>query len=84
MTAKLLVCHGGSDPHVPFGQVGEFGEEMTEARVDWQVIVYGGAQHGFTRADAIAGATPGVAYDERADRRSFSAISAFLSDAFAA
>jgi dienelactone hydrolase len=83
VTAKILVCHGGSDPHVPFSQVGEFGQEMTEAEADWQVIVYGGAQHGFTHGDAVAGATPGVAYDERADRRSFSAIGAFLSEAFA-
>jgi dienelactone hydrolase len=80
VTAKILVCHGALDPHVPMAQVNAFSEEMTSAGADWQLILYGGAQHGFTHRDAIAGVTPGVAYDERADARSFAAITQFLSE----
>jgi dienelactone hydrolase len=46
--AKILVCHGALDPHVPMTQVSAFAEEMKRAGADWQLIVYGGAMHGFT------------------------------------
>ena len=78
--ARVLVCHGALDPHVPMADVVRFTEEMDRAQADWQLIVYGGAMHGFTHEHAIPGATPGVAYDARADQRSFLAARAFLAD----
>lgn len=83
LAAKVLVCHGADDPHVPFDQVAGFSAEMARAHADWQLIVYGGAQHGFTHRHAVPGAVPGVAYDEAADRRSFTAIGGFLAEVFA-
>jgi len=80
--ARVLVCHGGMDPHVPLGDVTAFAEEMNHARADWQLIMYGGALHGFTHARAVPGATPGVAYDPLADARSFAATRAFLAEVF--
>jgi dienelactone hydrolase len=79
--AKVLVCHGALDPHVPMADVMSFAEEMTGAGADWRLIMYGGALHGFTHEHAIPGATPGVAYDKRADQRSFLAARAFLAEA---
>lgn len=81
--ARMLVCHGALDPHVPPGDVTAFAEEMSAAAADWQLIMYGGAVHGFTHAHARPGAIPGVAYDPRADARSFTATSAFLAEVFA-
>src|SRR6266704_2056224 len=46
--AKILVCHGALDPHVPITQVTEFVQEMNQAGADWHPIIYGGAMHGFT------------------------------------
>lgn len=83
VTAKVLACHGALDPHVPMTDVVAFTEEMTRAGADWQVIVYGGAMHGFTHADAVEGAAPGVAYHAATDRRSFAAARAFLAEALA-
>jgi dienelactone hydrolase len=80
--ARVLACHGAADPHVPPGHVTAFAQEMDTAGADWQLIMYGGAQHGFTHASAVPGAVPGVAYDPRADHRSFTAASAFLADVF--
>jgi dienelactone hydrolase len=77
---KLLVCHGALDPHVPTGQVTGFIEEINEAGADWQLIVYGGAMHGFTHDSGPA--APGVAYDAAADGRSFTAIKTFLAEIF--
>jgi len=80
ITAKVLVCHGAADPHVPMGDVTAFTDEMNEAGADWQLIMYGRAMHGFTHRHAVPGASPGVAYDPLADERSFAATAAFLAE----
>jgi dienelactone hydrolase len=79
--ARVLACHGALDPHVPMADVTRFAEEMDHARADWQLIIYGGAMHGFTHQHAVPGAIPGVAYHPLADERSFAATRAFLADA---
>jgi dienelactone hydrolase len=79
--AKVLACHGALDPHVPLADVTRFAEEMDHAGVDWQLIMYGGAMHGFTHEHAVPGAMPGVAYHALADQRSFLAARAFLAEA---
>lgn len=81
--ARLLVCHGALDPHVPLSDVTAFAAEMNHAEADWQLIMYGGAQHGFTHKHAAPGGAPGVAYNELADNRSFAATRAFLAETFA-
>ena len=78
VTARILVCHGAADPHVPLGDVTAFAAEMDHVAADWQLIMYGRAQHGFTHRHAVPGAMPGVAYDRLADERSFAAARAFL------
>jgi dienelactone hydrolase len=83
VTAKILACHGAADPHVPPADVAAFAEEMNHAEADWQLVMYGGALHGFTHKHAVPGATPGVAYDRLADERSFEAARAFLAEALA-
>lgn len=78
--AKVMVCHGALDPHVPMPHVTAFAEEMSEARADWQLILYGGAMHGFTHKGATG--MPGVAYDRAADARSTVAIHQFFLELF--
>ncbi len=82
--AKVLVCHGAADPHVPMNDVVAFTDEMNRAGADWQLIAYGQALHGFTHKHTAPGATPGVAYDQSADERSFAAARTFLAEAFTA
>ncbi len=77
----MLACHGALDPHVPMADVTGFAEEMDHAGADWQLIIYGGAMHGFTHQHAGPGAVPGVAYHRLADGRSFAATRAFLAEA---
>lgn len=80
MKSRLLACHGSADPHVPFADVTAFVQEMDASGADWQLLVLGGAVHGFTHRHAVEGATPGVAYNQAADRRSFEAAQLFLAD----
>jgi len=81
VTARILVCHGALDPHVPMSQVTAFAGEMNTAGADYQVIIYGSAMHGFTHETA-AGQQPGVQYDARADARSSAAIQSFFAELF--
>lgn len=79
--AKVLVCHGALDPHVPVAQVTAFIEEMNGALADWQLAVYGGAMHGFTHEGATATA-PGVAFHAPTDARSWAALQRFFAELF--
>jgi dienelactone hydrolase len=79
--ARILLCHGALDPHVPMSQVTTFVEEMKSAGTDYQLTVYGQAMHGFTHETAT-GQQPGVLYHAPSDARSTVAIRAFLSELF--
>jgi dienelactone hydrolase len=78
--AKLLVCTGADDPMVPAADITAFIEEIRQAKVDCQTIIYSGAQHSF--ANPFASNNPGIAHDPRADSRSWLAMQQHLSEAF--
>lgn len=80
--AKVLVLHGGDDPFVPQAQVAAFEDEMRKAGADWQVNVYSGTVHSFTNPEADGYGLEGVAYNEKADRRSWEAMKLFLAEIF--
>ncbi len=80
--AKILVLHGASDPNVPPEQVAAFAKEMTDAGVDWHFTAYGGAVHSFTEKEAGNDPSKGVAYNEKADRRSWRAMQDFFAEIF--
>jgi dienelactone hydrolase len=80
IAAKLLVLTGGADPHVPVESVVALEDELRAVpSIDWQVVTYSGAMHAFTVPTAN---TPeyGAAYDERSDRRSWSAMKDFFAE----
>ena len=78
--ARILVCHGALDPHVPMPNVTAFVEEMNQAGADWQLIIYGGAMHGFTHESGPT--RPGVGYNAAADARSTIAMKDFFVEVF--
>jgi len=78
--AKILVCAGALDPHVPMAQISAFAEEMNVSGADWQLAIYGGAMHGFTHENGPA--LPGVAYNALADFRSMQLIRDFFNELF--
>jgi dienelactone hydrolase len=80
--AKVLALHGADDPFVPAEQVTAFEEEMRKAGVDWQLIAYGGAVHGFTNPANGGDNSKGAAYNAAADRRSWLAMQQFFRDLF--
>lgn len=77
IAARVLACCGAADPFCPREQRLAFEDEMTATGASWQLHVYGGAQHGFT----VRGIErPGCAYDERAARASWAAMTALLDE----
>ena len=80
--AKVLVLTGADDPTVPPSQVLAFADEMRKARVDWQLVMCGGAVHSFTNPASGNDPSKGVAYNEKADRRSWQAMKDFFAEMF--
>lgn len=83
IAAKLLVCHGWEDPLCPPDATVALAQELTESGADWQLHAYGHAGHAFTDIDRKGGDNPAVAYEPRADRRSWQAMRNFLEEVFA-
>ncbi len=79
---QVLVLHGADDPMVPAEQVAAFQSEMRNAKVDWQMNTYGGAVHSFTNPESGNDPSKGVAYNEKADKRSWEALTSFLKRIF--
>ena len=77
---RILVCHGDADPLVPRSQVLAFWEEMDAARANWHFHAYSGVKHGFTDPGSDARGMAAIAYDESADRQSWSALMAMLAE----
>ena len=81
--AKVLVLHGAADGFVAPADKAAFEQELTTAKVDWQLVAYGGAVHCFTDRGAGADPSKGCAYDAAADARSWAAMRAFFAELFA-
>jgi dienelactone hydrolase len=80
--AKVLVLHGADDPVVTPELVHAFQDEMRKAAVDWQMVVYGGAVHSFTNPASGSDPARGLAYNEKADKRSRAAMKLFFDEIF--
>jgi dienelactone hydrolase len=82
--ARIVAFNGAEDPMVPHAERQAFMKEMTDAGVDWQLVEYGHAVHAFTNPDADRAGIPGVAYNEKADQRSWEAMLRLFEDALGA
>lgn len=76
---RVLVLHGGIDPYVKDPELMNFMNEMREAKVDWEIITYGGAMHAFTDPQYKDPAM-GALYDAKTAARSWVHLKGFLDD----
>ncbi|MBV7257909.1 dienelactone hydrolase family protein [Pacificimonas sp. WHA3] len=77
--SSVAIHHGWDDPMAPPEHVEAVAKELSARGADWTLTAYGHAVHSFTNRDANAKAD-GMAYDARADARSWRALTAFLSE----
>lgn len=82
--AKVLVQIGADDPIIPPEQRAAFETEMTAGKVDWRMLLYGGAGHSFTNPEVGALGRPGFDYDEKTDQRSWRAMLDLFGEVFGA
>jgi len=54
-----------------------FEAELTDAKVDWELVMFGGAVHSFCDPTANAGPTR---YDERLCRKSYTMMREFIAE----
>ncbi|MEI7999557.1 MAG: dienelactone hydrolase family protein [Candidatus Omnitrophota bacterium] len=78
---RILVLHGADDPFVPPAEVVGFEKEMQDAKVDYQLIKYPNAVHGFTNP-ANTGEPKGALYNKEADNRSWKEMQRFFKELF--
>lgn len=68
---RVLVLHGAADPIVGQKDQDAFRKEMTDAHVNWEMVLYGGAVHSFTQKGAGNDPSKGAAYNAYADKQSW-------------
>jgi dienelactone hydrolase len=78
----VLVCHGQDDTFVKPEQITDFHKQLKEAGIDYEFISFAGAVHAFTNPGADKSNLPGVAYNEKADKRSWSAMKDLFNEVF--
>jgi len=80
--SRVLVLHGADDTFVTWDQIKTFMDEMRRSGADWQMVFYSGAVHSFTNPEADSYGIKGIAYNKKADMRSWQAMRAFLDELF--
>jgi dienelactone hydrolase len=74
---RVLAIHGSADPITPKPMMDAFEDELTQAKVDWQVMMFGGAVHSFCDPTVNAGPTR---YDEKLCRKSYMLMRDFFAE----
>jgi len=85
--ARVASFTGEEDPMIPATQVAAFRQEMDKAGVTYKAVTYPGAKHAFTNPEADKYGKEfklPLAYNAAADKDSWTAGLAFLTDAFKA
>jgi dienelactone hydrolase len=77
---KVLALLGAEDPLIPPEARLAFEREMREAKVDWQMVLYGNTGHSFTNPNATAMNRPGFFYQPDSDARSWAAMRALFTE----
>lgn len=71
---RVLILHGAEDQVAPLEEVNKLVSDLRAAKINWQLELYSGAQHGFTN--------PSNRSEERADREYKVAIQRFFREIF--
>lgn len=79
---EVLVLHGAIDPYAPPEQVEALRKELSDAKVPFEIDLYGNVVHSFTEREAGNNPATGAAYDARADKRSWQAMKDLFSEIF--
>jgi dienelactone hydrolase len=79
---KVLVLHGADDRFSSSPDIDAFENEMRKGGVDWEIVFYGGAVHAFSQPMAGNDNSKCMAYNEKADKRSWDEMKRFFNEIF--
>jgi len=80
--AKILICHGASDPYTKPEALPTYLTTMNASGIDWKMSIYAHAKHAFTNPDADNYGMAAVGYNRTADRRSWEDMKQFFNEIF--
>src|SRR5207248_9499414 len=80
--AKILICHGALDTFIPEETIKKVRAALDNAKVDYEMVYYGGAVHSFTVPGADKHNMKGVQYNAAADRRSWQQMKDLFQEVF--
>lgn len=78
---KILILHGHDDPLVSKEDIESIQNELTQAKIDWQMIIYGRTSHAFTNPEAHE-TSLGLIYNASAEKRSWQSMRNFFEEVF--
>ncbi|CAE7490963.1 unnamed protein product [Symbiodinium microadriaticum] len=78
---RVLVCHGDADPFVTAEGRAAFENQMRSAKARWDMLVFGGARHGFTNPAQDLNPNPAFGYSPRAAAWSWRAMEDLFAEA---
>lgn len=78
--AKILVAHGNADEFIHEEKIKEFRTTLDETGLDWQMIFYAQARHGFTNPYAKIYGIEQVQYNRKAAKRSWQHMQVFFKE----
>lgn len=81
ISGRVLALHGFDDPMVTPEQVLTFAKEMTDAKADWEIDMYGHTKHAFTNPKAHDEKL-GTVYNQKAAKRSWIAMKECFKEVF--
>jgi len=78
--ASILICHGAQDSFIPEETIQKFRKALDDAHVDWEMDYYAGTVHSFTVPGVDDKKIPGMAYNKKADERSWHRMHEFFNE----
>lgn len=80
--ARIVICHGAADSFVSAESITKLQAALNKHNVDWQMTYYGNAHHSFTVPGADKRKIPNIAYNRKADERSWRQMRLVFGDVF--
>ena len=74
----IVVLHGAEDSFTKPETITQMTKAFDAAKVDWYMVTYANAVHGFTNPDADKVHIPGMGYNEKAATRSWDEMARFF------
>lgn len=79
VSGSILILHGHEDPLVSPQDLSNLQQELTNAKADWQLNIYGHTLHAFTNPEAHQSSL-GLVYNKRSANRAWLAMQNFFNE----